>query len=104
VSIEKKLEELGFSLPDAPKPVAAYVPALISGNNLWVSGQLPMRGGELIATGKAVIEDPDFKKAVLKAKLPWNLIKYGTPEDCAAYAKDIMAVGRDFASLMSSKK
>jgi enamine deaminase RidA (YjgF/YER057c/UK114 family) len=52
VSIEKKLEELGFSLPDAPKPVAAYVPALISGNNLWVSGQLPMRGGELIATGK----------------------------------------------------
>ena len=52
MSIEKKLEELGLSLPEAPKPVAAYVPALISGNHLFVSGQLPMSGGELLATGK----------------------------------------------------
>ena len=52
MSIVQKLEELGLSLPDAPKPIAAYVPALISGNHLFVSGQLPMNGGELLATGK----------------------------------------------------
>ncbi|MGY9004363.1 MAG: hypothetical protein ACKVIF_14395, partial [Rhodospirillales bacterium] len=64
----------------------------------------PERYEKLIKTGEAVVKDPAFKKAVLKAKLPWNLIKYGSPADCAAYAKEIMAVGKDFAGLMSSKK
>jgi len=34
------------------KPVAAYVPALRSGNHVFTSGQLPMRDGELMLTGK----------------------------------------------------
>ena len=49
--LTEKLAELGLSLPPAPKAVAAYVPAVRTGNLVVVSGQLPMRDGQLIATG-----------------------------------------------------
>jgi len=52
MDIHAKLQSLGLTLPQAPKPVASYVPAVRSGNLIFVSGQLPMRAGELIATGK----------------------------------------------------
>jgi enamine deaminase RidA (YjgF/YER057c/UK114 family) len=51
MDIHARLSELGLTLPAAPKPVAAYVPAVRSGNLVYVSGQLPMRDGKLIATG-----------------------------------------------------
>lgn len=49
-AIEDKLGEMGLSLPDAPTPAANYVPYVISGNSLYVSGQIsqdangPVRG------------------------------------------------------------
>jgi enamine deaminase RidA (YjgF/YER057c/UK114 family) len=46
-----KLAELGLQLPAAPKPVAAYVPAVRSGGLIFVSGQLPMKDAMLIAIG-----------------------------------------------------
>ena len=49
---EERLAELGLSVPDVAKPVAAYIPALRSGNLVFTSGQLPMRDGQLMATGK----------------------------------------------------
>ncbi len=49
---EEKLAELGLSVPEVAKPVAAYVPAVRSGHHVFTSGQLPMRSGELMATGK----------------------------------------------------
>lgn len=49
---ETKLRKMGLRLPAAPKPVGAYVPAVRSGNLVFVSGQLPMRDGELIAKGR----------------------------------------------------
>jgi len=49
---EERLEELGHPLPEVAKPVAAYVPAVRSGNHVYTSGQLPMREGKLITTGK----------------------------------------------------
>ena len=52
MDISQKLAELGWALPAAPKPIAAYVPAVRTGNLLFVSGQLPMRNGKLLATGK----------------------------------------------------
>jgi enamine deaminase RidA (YjgF/YER057c/UK114 family) len=52
MNIEAKLHELGLALPPAPKPIAAYVPAVRSGNLLFVAGQLPLRDGKLLATGK----------------------------------------------------
>jgi enamine deaminase RidA (YjgF/YER057c/UK114 family) len=49
---EDRLAELGLSVPEVAKPVAAYVPAVRSGDHVFTSGQLPMRGGELMVTGK----------------------------------------------------
>lgn len=49
---EQRLKELGHELPPAPEPVAAYVPAVRSGDLVFVSGQLPVEDGELVATGK----------------------------------------------------
>jgi len=49
---EERLAELGLSVPEVARPVAAYVPALRSGNYIFTSGQLPMRSGELMYTGK----------------------------------------------------
>lgn len=49
---EERLTELGLSVPEVAKPVAAYIPAVRSGNHIFTSGQLPMRDGQLIATGK----------------------------------------------------
>jgi len=47
MSIEARLQELGITVPQAAKPVAAYVPAVRTGNLVFVSGQLPMVSGEL---------------------------------------------------------
>ena len=51
-SPEERLAELGLAVPEVAKPVAAYVPALVSGDLVFTSGQLPMRNGELMLTGK----------------------------------------------------
>lgn len=52
MSVEARLAELGLTVPDVVPPVAAYVPAVRSGSHVYTAGQLPMRSGELIATGK----------------------------------------------------
>jgi len=49
---EERLAALGLSLPDVAKPVAAYIPAVRSGNHVFTAGQLPLRSGEMITTGK----------------------------------------------------
>jgi enamine deaminase RidA (YjgF/YER057c/UK114 family) len=49
---EERLASMGLSVPDVAKPVASYIPAVRSGSHVFTSGQLPMRGGELITTGK----------------------------------------------------
>jgi len=49
---EERLASLGLSVPEVPKPVAVYIPAVRSGNYVFTSGQLPMREGQLITTGK----------------------------------------------------
>ena len=49
--IEERLTELGLSIPEAPKPVAAYIPAKKTGNVIFTAGQLPMVNGELISKG-----------------------------------------------------
>jgi enamine deaminase RidA (YjgF/YER057c/UK114 family) len=47
-----KLAELGLTLPEVTPPLAAYVPAVRTGNYVYVSGQLPLADGKLIAAGK----------------------------------------------------
>ncbi|MDO4897776.1 MAG: RidA family protein [Rothia sp. (in: high G+C Gram-positive bacteria)] len=50
--IEDRIKELGYELPELAAPVAAYVPAVTSGNYVHTSGQLPFVKGDLPATGK----------------------------------------------------
>lgn len=56
-AVEDRLGELGLTLPEVAAPVAAYVPALRQGDLVYTSGQLPMVGGTLAATGKVGVGD-----------------------------------------------
>jgi len=49
---EEKLRQLNLVLPEAPKPLAAYVPCARAGNLIFVSGMLPLKGGKLVYEGK----------------------------------------------------
>jgi enamine deaminase RidA (YjgF/YER057c/UK114 family) len=55
-AIEARLAELGISIPAVTKPVAAYVPAVATGNLVMTAGQLPFVEGALPATGKVGAE------------------------------------------------
>lgn len=52
MSFEKKLAELGLTLPPPPKPVATYIPAVLAGELLFLSGVIPFRDGKLVFEGK----------------------------------------------------
>ncbi|MDT5147246.1 MAG: hypothetical protein QOC58_1891 [Mycobacterium sp.] len=52
MSASARLGELGVTLPDVVAPLASYVPAVRTGDLVFTSGQLPMEGGKLVATGK----------------------------------------------------
>lgn len=52
MNAEKNLKDLGLELPPAPTPIGAYVPVVRTDSLLFVSGQLPMRDGQLVATGR----------------------------------------------------
>jgi enamine deaminase RidA (YjgF/YER057c/UK114 family) len=49
---QARLDALGLQLPPVPQPAGSYVPAVRSGNLVYTAGQLPLRDGELVATGK----------------------------------------------------
>ena len=67
-TIEKRLSDLGVTLPAAAAPAANYLPFVTSGNLLFTSGQLPMRDGKLLASG-VVGRDLDTAAGVEAAKL-----------------------------------
>jgi enamine deaminase RidA (YjgF/YER057c/UK114 family) len=50
--VRSKLAELELTLPVAARPVAAYVPAIRTGNLVFTAGQLPLVDGKIVATGK----------------------------------------------------
>ncbi|OQX83244.1 hypothetical protein B6D60_10790 [candidate division KSB1 bacterium 4484_87] len=68
MKIEEKLKSMGFSLPPTPKPVAAYIPAILSGDLVYTSGQIPVSEGRLQITGK-VGTDVTKEQAYEAAKL-----------------------------------
>ena len=55
-TLDARLAELGLEIPTSSKPVAAYIPAVASGNLVYTSGQLPMVDGALPLTGKVGAE------------------------------------------------
>jgi len=56
MSIKEKLAGLGLTLPVAAAPVAAYVPAVKTGNLVFTAGQLPIVDGKVLITGKVGAE------------------------------------------------
>ena len=69
-----KLAELGLELPTVVPPVAAYVPAVRSGQYVYVSGQLPMVDGKLPATGKVGTEVTAEEAKELAARCALNAL------------------------------
>jgi enamine deaminase RidA (YjgF/YER057c/UK114 family) len=51
MSAEARVRELGLTIPEAPAAVAAYVPTVVAGRFVYVSGQIPARAGGLPRTG-----------------------------------------------------
>ncbi|MBM3905706.1 MAG: RidA family protein [Thaumarchaeota archaeon] len=66
--IEERLKQLNLTLPIPPKPAGSYIPVVISGNLAFVSGQIPMRDGKVIYTGK-VPSEKSIEEAQAAAKL-----------------------------------
>lgn len=63
---EARLAALGITVPDVVPPLAAYIPAVRTGNLVYTAGQLPARAGEMIAVGKvggAVTEEQAYECA-----------------------------------------
>ncbi|MFZ0834098.1 MAG: RidA family protein [Mycobacterium sp.] len=52
MSASKRLADLGIELPTVAKPLAAYVPAVRTGNLVYTAGQLPLADGNLVRSGK----------------------------------------------------
>lgn len=65
--IEEKLESLGIKLPTPPTPAGSYVPAVRTGNLLYISGQIPMEDGKVVFTGK--VTDENLETAQKSAKM-----------------------------------
>jgi enamine deaminase RidA (YjgF/YER057c/UK114 family) len=66
--IEERLRDLQLEIPEAPKPVAAYVPAKKVGNLIFTAGQLPMVNGELISKG-LLGQDVEIEEANKAARI-----------------------------------
>ncbi|MEO6795172.1 MAG: RidA family protein [Mycobacterium sp.] len=56
MSWRARLTELGITLPEVAAPLAAYVPAVRTGDLVYTSGQLPIQGGALTRTGKVGVD------------------------------------------------
>lgn len=69
-----RLTELGLTLPDVPRPQAAYVPAVQSGNHVYVSGQIPIADGKILATGRVGAEITTEAAKKLAARCALNAL------------------------------
>ena len=65
--IEEKIKSLEITLPSPPTPAGSYIPAIKTGNLLFISGQIPMEGGKVIFTGK--VTDNNLETAQKSARM-----------------------------------
>ena len=72
--VEARLAAAGHIVPEATTPLAAYVPAVVTGRYVYTSGQLPVVNGELVATGKVGVEIHPDQAAELAARCALNAI------------------------------
>ncbi len=71
MSVEQRLAKLGLQLPDAPRAMGSYRPAVLAGGLLYISGQLPISKGKLAYIGRvgAELTEADGKAAAQLAAL-----------------------------------
>ena len=65
--IEEKIKSLKITLPNPPTPAGSYIPAVKTGNLLFISGQIPMEEGKVLFTGK--VSDDNLEIAQKSAKM-----------------------------------
>ena len=68
-TIDARLAELGITLPAAPAPAANYVPYVVTGNLVFVSGQIPMEDGQLQFVGRLGVDDLELDDGYAAARL-----------------------------------
>lgn len=76
--IEEKIYEKGYEIPEAPKPLAAYIPVIEQDKMVYTAGQLPLKDGKLLYEGKVgkdVTEDEARDCARLSAINCLSVIK-----------------------------
>jgi len=73
-SPEERLASLGLTLPPVVTPLAAYVPAVRSGNSVYTAGQVPMADGQLLSAGKVGAEVGAAEAAVLARTCALNAL------------------------------
>lgn len=72
--VEARLAEHGYTVPEVAVPVAAYIPAVRTGNLVYTSGQLPMSSGQLLATGIVGTDLDETAAASLATQCALNAI------------------------------
>ena len=65
--IEEKIKSLEITLPSPPTPAGSYIPAVKTGNLLFISGQIPMENDRVLFTGK--VNDNNLETAQKSAKM-----------------------------------
>jgi len=73
-SPEQRLAALGLTLPPVVQPLAAYVPAVRTGDYVYTAGQLPVLEGQLLATGKVGADVGTHEAAVLARTCALNAL------------------------------
>ena len=67
-TVDERLKSLGITLPDAPNPVANYIPWVRTGNLVFVSGQLPLENGGIACVGQ-IAKDVTTDQGYVAARL-----------------------------------
>ena len=67
ILIEEKIKSLDITLPNPPTPAGSYIPAVKTGNLLFISGQIPMEDGKVLFTGK--VSDDNLETAQKSSRM-----------------------------------
>ncbi|MDM4141047.1 MULTISPECIES: RidA family protein [Mycobacterium] len=94
MSASARLGQLGLELPEVVAPLAAYVPAVRTGNLIYTAGQLPMQAGKLLGTGKVGAGvSPDEGKALARICALNALAAVNSLVDIDAVTRVVKVVG-----------
>ena len=94
LDVRAKLAELGKQLPVAARPVAAYVPAIRTGNLVFTAGQLPLVDGQMAGVGKVGAEiSQDRAKELAEVCILNAIAAVGTVADVNKIVKIVRVVG-----------